>query len=349
MRQAMTNPAQIVLFGNPPRATRRTTKRKTATKARKKATTVIIKENPVAKKKSKKRGKRNARTAAQKRATRNLLKLNRARRSGKSKGKAKGARRSSKRRRARARHVATSAGATVVIHKVKKGKVSRVHARRLRKRAFRRVRVNPGAGAAKLGFLSGLTGVVDNVKQSAKQGMKGYALLGAGAAGAVFGGALMQRATTPIAEKFAPALLTNPFMARLFAAANFYATGWAVQRFIIPAKHKDVKRGILAGAAVTAILEIFKPGLVRGVLVQIPGVGSIFGQTLAGLESDLGAYVDNALNGGHHISEQDVTGRIDGYESITMSGYEGTLACDAPDTTDELVTAGIADDGSGSY
>ncbi len=303
-------------------------------------------------KKSRKRGKRNKVSKAQKRARRAFAAASRAR-----SHKPKKSRRARRARRAhKARKVSTVKAISVAVT-TKRGR------KRRKTRRFRLVRRNPGAaGAAHLGFLDGITGVVGNVKATAKTGIKGYAFLALGAGGAVFAGSLVQRVTQPIAEKFAPMLITNPMLARVFAAANFYAPAWLVQKYLI--KDKNLKRGILAGAAVTAILELVKPGLVRENLAKLPVIGGVFGQTLAGLESDLSGYVDNTMSGllGHdRVTEWDVSGKgptvgmgayeggMNGYEGRGLNGYESLagLGCAAaPDTTSELVTSGLADDGS---
>lgn len=349
MRQPMTNPASLVLFGNPPKAKRRSHKNKQS-QARTKIPARAKKETPVAHKKKKRTMSKRARAVALK----NLAKARAARGIKSRPAKVRKARRA--RRAAKVRNIGASPATTVVIHKVKRGKVRKFRASKA-KRGRYRVRVNPGS-ADSMGFLGGLRSSVSNVTATAKKGIKGYALLAAGAGGAVFAGSLMQRTTQPIVARFAPGLLNSAIGSRLFAAANFYATGWLAQRFLVPAKHGDVKRGILAGATVAAVLELIKPGLVRENLAQLPIVGGVFGKTLAGLESDLGSYVDEAMGfigEGRDGTDSDILGigpTVGAYEEVAgMGAYEEVagLGCDS---NNELVNSGmgayetLSDDGN---
>ncbi len=311
--RVMTNPAQLLLAGNPGK---KRSKRKVTVIAAKAPT---IKEPAVAKRRKKSKASRVARVAKRraKRASRRKAmpaglkkywakrrgkaaaatpKRRRARRSRKSRLKVKRAkstkrrsRRRSRARRAHVKNVVASAGTRVIVRKVRRGKV-----RSARRRSGRKVGT-VGVNAGTLSLTGGLTHFLANAKATAKDGVKGFAFALAGAGVSVAGGAFTSQVTSNIIGRFAPSLLSNPVVARLLGAVNYYLPGWAAAKYV-PGLSGKSRRAMLTGAAAAAIVEIVRPGSVRGVLSQIPVVGGL----LAGVEdsaSDLGAYVGYALNG----------------------------------------------------
>jgi hypothetical protein len=297
----MTNPAQLLLAGNPRPTSKRRQKRRGST-----VTTIPTKEVPMARR----RKKAKSRTArvAKRRARRSARKAHRKGKmpaglaaywAGKRGGKAKRSRPSRKARmhvkRAKVRRRRARASSVVAVavapnpRRRRKSHKARAH-KRSRRRS--RVGVNPGA----LSLSSGLTGIMSNVKATFMHGgLKGFAAAAAGAGGAVFAGTIVSRTTTPLLMKLAPSLAMNPIIARLLGAANYYLAGWALAKWT-PGISPRTRRGMLTGAALAAIVEAAKPGAVRQAAASLPIVGGVFGGTLSGLADGMGDYVSFALS-----------------------------------------------------
>lgn len=205
--------------------------------------------------------------------------------------KARMHRRRSKIRR-RTRNVFASKGARIVVRRVKVGAV-RKPSRKQRRRAKRVGVVGVNAGA--LSLTGGITGFLENAKATMKDGVKGFAFAFGGAAVSVAGGAFTSQITGNIIGRFAPSLLTNPIVSRILGAVNYYLPGWAAAKFI-PGLSGKSRRAMLTGAAAAALLEVVKPGMIRGALQRVPVIGGLMGMA-EDQAADLGAYVGYALSG----------------------------------------------------
>lgn len=267
----------------------------------------MLKERPMAKRRKSKASrekriaKRKARRAARKGKMPAGLRAYWAKRKNKgSAPKRRKARRSRKvrmkRRKAKARrrirNVYASKGARVIVRRVARGRVRK--SSRVVKRRARRVGV-VGVNAGALTLTGGITSFLANAKATMQDGVKGFAFAFGGAAVSVAGGAFTSQVTGNLLARFAPSLLTNPTVSRLLSAVNYYLPGWAASRFI-PGLSGKSRRAMLTGAAAAAILEVVKPGMIRGVLQQVPVIGGLMGMA-EDQASDLGAYVGYALNG----------------------------------------------------
>lgn len=360
--RVMTNPAQLLLAGNPgKRRNKRRNKRRTkATAAPATSTTraairqevaamlsATKKERPMAKRRKKSKAsrekriaKRRARRASRKGKMPAGLRAYWAKRKSKGSVRRKSRRRSRKarlkvrrsRRRSRARrhvkNVVASKGTRVVVRKVRRGRV-----RHARKRSGRRVGV-VGVNAGALTLTGGLTNFLGNAKATMKDGVKGFAFAFGGAAVSVAGGAFASQVTGNILARFAPGLLGNPIVSRLLGAVNYYLPGWAASRFI-PGLSGKSRRAMLTGAAAAAILEVVRPGMIRGALQQVPVIGGLMGMA-EDQASDLGAYVGYALNGTndshngaviYEDNRMDPPGQLEGY--VALQDYVSTGGQDA--------------------
>ena len=334
--RVMTNPAQLLLAGNPgkKRKKSRMPSRRARLESytadsygvtpgkkpspsvqrliRAEVSEMLKKERPMAKRRKSKASrekriaKRKARRASRKGKMPAGLRAYWAKRKSRSGGKVrrKSRRRSRKarlhvkRRKSRARrsrrhsgikNVVASRGTKVVVRKVRRGRV-----RYAKKRSGRRVGV-VGVNAGSLSLTGGLTNFLGNAKATMKDGVKGFAFAFGGAAVSVAGGAFTSQVTGNLLARFAPSLLGNPILSRLLGAVNYYLPGWAASKFI-PGLSGKSRRAMLTGAAAAALLEVVRPGMIRGALQQVPVIGGLMGMA-EDQASDLGAYVGYALNG----------------------------------------------------
>jgi hypothetical protein len=262
--------------------------------------------------------KKKRRSAAQRAATATMHKANRARRAGRTakpkarrtkkrrarstvtrrrRAVARVSRRTTRRRsrRLRVRNVPASSGTVVVVRKVRRGSVRR--ASRRAGRRFRSVRVNPGVGALFMqgphSFVGGLTGIQGNLKAAMSGGLKGYLYAAGGAVGAVAVGTVLRRAVFGMAMKVAPNLAAGAIGARVLSFASYYGAGWAIARFAI--KDSRTKSAVIAGSAIAALVEVLRPGTVASLVARIPVLGPMIAGRLAGIDADLGSYVEDAL------------------------------------------------------
>jgi hypothetical protein len=298
------NPAAILL-GNP-RPSKKTGHKKAA---------------PMAKKK---------RSAAQKAATAKLVALNRAKRKGSKprtsrKAKASKPRKTSKRRKGSKRKASKKLVRSMTVS-VPKGRVN-VKIRRVRRakrkahkrrgKIVRTIALNPALSLK--GFLAPITGVVANLKASMSSAA-GIAGVAGGAIGAVAGGTLLARTTMPLAMKLAPGFATSPMGARALAVLNYYGAGFLLARFL-PVSDK-IKRGILAGAVAAAVIEVIRPGTVQGAVAKVPFIGPLVAGNLAGIEPELGSYVEQAMSG-LGLTTNEAGGAMGAYElGDDMGAYE---------------------------
>ncbi len=330
VRLVMTNPAELLLAGNPGRKrgkskskanakkraaakNRRAMQRMTAALGMFKGAEIAAmspakrkrlglnpskpaRNAPMAKK-SKKR-----RSAAQRAATARMLAANRAKRSGrKAKRSARKAHRSSKRRAlpARTRHIPTLAGSNVAVYKVSgKSLTHKVRGKR---------RLRPAAKAKALrrrkpfrsvhvnpGFAAGLTGFGGNLKALTSGGIKTWAAGLAGGIGAVAGGTVVKRIVGGVAEKVMPGAMAHPVAGRVIAFGSYYGVGWLLARYL-PVSN-TTKKAILASAVIAGAIETMRPGAVQGMVARIPVVGPIIGGGMSSIEG-LGEYAMNGLAG----------------------------------------------------
>ena len=202
----------------------------------------------------------------------------------------------------------------------------RLASRRRRRRRARRVGT-VGVNAGALTLSGGLTGFLGNAKATMKDGVKGFAFAFGGAAGAVAGGAFMSRLTNGVVGKFAPSLLSNPIVARLLGAVNYYLPGWALSKFV-PGLSGKSRRAMLTGAAAAAIVEVIRPGMIRNVMVRVPVIGGLMG--MAEDQADgVGAYVAYALSGDGHASRYPFTDDDSMSDYVALNNYESTDGFDA--------------------
>lgn len=319
------NPAAILL-GNPTRAV------KTKGPSSKKA--------PMAKKK---------RTAAQKRATAKMLAANRARRTGRKASKPRAARkaRASKPRKARkssrrARKSSAPIIRTVYVSKRKDKRKVKLQIRRTKRKArrsrrargslLRTISLNPALSIK--AFIAPVTGVIGNLKSSVSSAA-GIAGIAGGAVGAIAGGTLLARVTMPLAMKVAPGFAVSPMGARVLAVLNYYGAGFLLAKFL-PVNDR-IKRGILAGAVVAAVVEVVRPGTVQNLVSKVPVVGPIVAGNLGGIEPELGAYLDTAMNG-LGMSNNDVGGSSFNLGAYELGAYESVDGLGCSPSAQELVS-----------
>jgi len=221
--------------------------------------------------------------------------------------------RRAKRRARKVKNVVASRGTTVVVRKVRRGKVR--GAKKRSGRAIRRVRVNPGAS---IGLLDGFTDFKGNLAAIKKSGIKGWAFALIGAGGAVFAGTTLNRVTTPVLANIAPKLVMNPIFARLWSAGNAYLGGFLLAK-LMPLD-AQTKKAILMGGTVAAAVELAKPGLVASVAGKIPVIGPLFDGAMARVEG-LGEYVRVSLAGYYSVEEQSLNGYYTARGGKRLSGY----------------------------
>lgn len=313
--RVMTNPAQLLLAGNPSKSRKnrkKPVKEHTVAKRRKSKKSPVAKAKRAASRKQKRANRKKAQPAglrkywAKKRAAkavRRPAKKRKSRPSKKSRMKKSRARRS---RKNRVKNVYASPGARVVVRKVRRGsarKPSRVQRRRARRVGV--VGVNAGA----MTLTGGITGFMGNVKATMKDGVKGFAFAFGGAAVSVAGGAFMSRITSQVVSRVAPTMLSNPIVSRLLGAVNYYLPGWAASKFV-PGLSGKSRRAMLTGAAAAALIEVIRPGMIRDVMVRVPVVGGLMG--VAEDQADgVGAYVAYALSGDSRSNQYPYTGDED--------------------------------------
>ncbi len=326
--RVMTNPAHLLLAGNP-RPSKKTRKRR---KAKHRLAGAVSPEAPMTKRRKSRhrKGKMPAGLAryhaARRKAKRSARKARRA-------PKAKRSRRGRKSRMKKSRRSARRVARVVVMANPRK-KHRRSRRRMHAKRHKSRRRTSVGSNPANLSLAGGLSGFMANAKASlgSAKGI-GFAALGAGAS--VFAGTLMSRVTTPLVAQFAPSLATNAIGSRVIAGANYYLAAWALAKFTPGISH-STRRAMFVGGAAAAILEVIKPNMVRDTLAKLPVIGPAFGSTLAGLADDLGSYVAYALNGNGDSSRNDFMA-----ENINAPGYNQGVG--------DYVRLQGADDGMGEY
>lgn len=291
----MTNPAQLMLAGNP---------------RRKRSTTASTTEKPMTRTKHRRKKSRTARVAKH-RARRSKRRASR-------KGKmpaglaaywaGKRGAKSNPRRRRSSRKARMSGKRHRRRHKKAKGLLSVIglnpphhhhHHKRRRKSKVRarRMKRNPSVKAMSMKLFSGFTHLGSNIKDTFMGGgLKGFAAAAAGAGGAVFAGTMVSRVTNQAVGMVAPKLLQNPFVTRILGAANYYLAGYALAKFC-PGISPRTRRGMLTGATIAAIIEGISPGAVRNAAARLPLVGGVFSHTLSGMADGMADYVSYALAG----------------------------------------------------
>ena len=361
--RVMTNPAQLLLAGNPGKKHRRTKARAAKTAATTNSTraairkelSAMMKEVPMPKRRKARKSKastvarvakRRARRATRKgkqpsglraywakrkaKASGRVSKRRSKRRSRKARLHVKRARKTRKsrnriRRARRIKNVYASPGTTVAVRKVRSGRVRR--SSRKYKRSARRVGV-VGVNAGSLSLTGGVLNFVGNAKATMKDGVKGFAFAFGGAAVSVAGGAFTSQVTGNLLARFAPALLRNPIASRLLGAVNYYLPGWAASKFI-PGLSGKSRRAMLTGAVAAALLEVVRPGMIRGALQRVPVIGGLM-DAAEDQASDLGAYVGYALNGDGANGAADMYPAPGGMSDyVALNGYESTDGEDA--------------------
>ncbi len=304
----MTNPAQLLIAGNPGKRKRRHAKRLTTNhsqgsamatrrkrrKARTSPARVAKRRAKRVARRSRRKGKMPAGLAAYWKAQGRGKVVRKARRSNK-RGARSSKRRSRRRAKVRAvrrsrrsvrrtRTVTMPKGSTVIVKR--RGRKGR------KARRVARVKVNAGAVS--------LTGIVSqfhhNLSATMKGGAKAWLAAAAGAGVSVIGGTFMSRLTGNILGRFAPSLLTNEVAARGVGALNYLIPAALAAKFT-PGLSGKTRRAIQAGGMAAALIEVVRPGLVRQTLASIPGVGAAFGPSLSGLADGMGDYLAFGLQG----------------------------------------------------
>ena len=302
--RVMSNPAQLLIAGNPGRRKRKTSKKSRAStntpgisamatrrkrrKARHSPARVAKRRAKRVARRSKRKGKMPAGLAAYwaaKGRGKVVRKARRSHRRGAKSHKRRSRRRAkvkSVRRARRTRTVTMPKGSTVIVkRRGRKGRKSRRVAR---------VKVNAGA----VTLFGTVTNFHHNLSATAKGGAGAWLAAAAGAGVSVIGGTFMSRLTGNVLGRFAPALLTNPLAARGIGALNYLLPAYAAAKWA-PGLSGKTRRAIQAGGMLAAILEAFRPGMVRNTLAGLPVVGGAFGPTLSGLADGVGDYVSLGL------------------------------------------------------
>lgn len=317
------------------------------------------KEATVAKKTKKRR------SAAQRAATARMIAAMKAKRAGRStKRKARRskrkahasrpvkARRSSSRRRARrARRAAAPIIKRVYVAKARKGRARRkvkIEIRRVKRAGRRRARkargsllrtisLNPAISLRNL--IAPITNVIGNLKQSFGS-IAGMAGIAGGAIGAVAGGTLAARVVMPLAMRFFPTFAASPMGARLISVLLYYGSGYAMAK-LLPVNDR-IKRGILAGAVVAAVTEVVRPGTVQRMVNEVPFIGPLIAGNLAGIEPELGAYVEQAIAGlSGSVNQAGGAAYVSGMGTYELGAYElGDYALGCAPAAEELVSYG---------
>jgi hypothetical protein len=299
--------------------------------------------NPTMARKARKSKK--PRSAAQRAATARMLAANRSAKRHKRKARRasapikRRAKRRSSGRRHRVHNVPASTGTVVVVRKVRRGAVR--HAKRRSGRALRAFRVNPAGSMSGLimgphGLIGSLGHVADNLKSVAGGGIKSMAIAAAAGAGSIVAGTVVKGVIVRAAMKVAPVWSAGPVGARVLTGLSYYGTGWAIARFAV--KDQRTKSAILAGTVIATALEIFRPGTVTDILAKLPIVGDMFGKKIAakvaGMDADLGAYVEGELGA-----------YVEGYQNQVRG-----MGMDPADMIPSLVNdPGFADDSLNGY
>lgn len=196
-------------------------------------------------------------------------------------------------------------------------------------RKSRRTKRNAGASMSSMTLMGGLKGFQANLKDTFMGGgVKGFAAAAAGAGGAVLAGTIVDRVTRPALAMVLPAsVMTNPIVARVLGAANYYLAGWALAKYV-PGVGSRTRRAMLTGATVAALVEAFKPGLVRQMASKAPVVGGLFDYALEGCADGVSDYVAFALNGSTgnrnggsvEYDSDGVDSNGDGFDDNAMNG-----------------------------
>lgn len=292
----MSNPAELLIRGNPGkrRRGRRTTTKGTTMatrrRRRKSPSSIAKRRAKRATRKASRKGKMPPGLAAWHARNKGGKIARKARRSRR--GKKSSAKRSRRRSRARRRRMTH---ALAIPRRARKARRSRSRGRgkrRAKARARRRVRSNAG----EISLVGAFTGLGSGLKDVVKGGVGGIAAAVGGAGVAVVGGAFVSRLTNGLLFRFAPGLASNPMVARGVGALNFLLPGYAVAKWM-PGISGRVRRGVLTGAAVAAIIEAIKPGAVRDTLASIPVIGGVFGPSLSGMADAMGDYLAFGMSG----------------------------------------------------
>jgi hypothetical protein len=343
----MTNPGALLLAGNP-RSARRKRRAKHTTKPN-------ASEKPMAATRRRRRKNRAHRVAKHKarRAKRRShrkgkmpagLKAYWAEKRGKNPKRHRRAGRKSRmkaKRHRRRRAKASNPGGMMLFAAPKRHRRRHHRKHRAHKRRARKAR-NPGVKAFAMKLLGGFTHLKENLHDTfVRGGVKGALAAVGGAAGAVTAGAIVARGTTPLLGMVAPNLLRNTVVQRVLGAANYYLAGWALAKYT-PGLSPRVRRGMLTGATVAAIVEGLKPGMVHEQFAKLPVVGKFFSHTLPGLSDQVGDYVTFALNGVGNIGHNTSSDRW-GVPSSTEEGTEDGM----PDGVNDYVVG--VPNGMGDY
>lgn len=345
--RVMSNPAQLMLAGNPGKKRRgtkaqrhakalqrihadlqreRASKKERPMAKRRRRKSPAARAARVAKRKAKRSSRRKAMPAGLKaywakkrgKASHKPKKARRARRSRKSRLKVKKHR--ARRRSRRAKVVTVSAGHPVVIRK-RRGSRGKLRARRIKSRRGRRS-LKVGVNAGGMTFTGGLTHLVSNAKATMHDGLHGFAFAFGGAATSVAGGAFASQVTNGILAKFMPSMLGNPIVSRLLGAVNYYVPGWLLAKYV-PGISGKSRRAMLTGTTIAALVEVVSPGSFRNLLQKVPVIGGLMGAA-EDQASDLGAYVGYALNG---AADHDVGGGYAAtYDAGTGEPLQGYVA-----------------------
>ncbi len=300
--RVMTNPAQLLIAGNPGRRKRKAKKsartvtstpgksamatRRKRRKARHSPARVAKRHAKRAARRSRRKGKMPAGLAAYWKAKRGGGKVARKARRSHKRGARSMKRRS--RRRAKVRSVRRRARRTRTVV-MPKGSTVVVKRRGRKGRKARRVaRVKVNAGSVTL--LNTVTGFHHNLSATVKGGARAWLAAAAGAGVSVIGGTFASRLTGNLLARFAPSLLSNQMAMRGVGALNYLLPAWAAAKYV-PGLSGKTRRAIQAGGMAAAIIEAIRPGMVRNALANLPVVGGAFGPTLSGLADGMGDYV----------------------------------------------------------
>ncbi len=335
----MTNPAQLLIAGNPGKRRRHSkSKRTTSTtslqgtsamatrrkrrKARHSPARVAKRRAKRVARRSKRKGKMPAGLAAYWKAKRGGKVVRKARRAHHRRGAKSHKRRSrrrakvrSHRRARRTRTVSMPKGSTVIVRR--RGRKGR------KGRRVARVKVNAGS----VSLMNTVTGFHHNLSATFKGGAKAWLAAAAGAGVSVIGGTFMSRLTGNLLGKFAPALLTNDIASRGIGALNYLIPAYLAAKFT-PGISGKTRRALQAGGMAAALIEALKPGMVRDALAHLPVVGGAFGPALSGMADGMGDYLAYGLQGlgwdesGGTRAAAAITSAMDG-DDESMGDYVG--------------------------
>ncbi len=296
----MTNPAQLLIAGNPGKRRRRASKKSTnaqkvpamATrrkrrKARHSPARVAKRRAKRAHRRARRKGKMPAGLAAywaSKGRGKVARKARRSHKRGSRSMKRRSRRRAKLRMRRRSKTVTMPKGSTVIVRR--RGRKGR------KGRRIARVKVNAGS----VSLMNTVTGFHHNLSATLKGGVKAWLAAAAGAGVSVVGGTFMSRITGNLLGRFAPALLTNEVASRGIGALNYLLPAWAAAKWC-PGISGKTRRAIQAGGMAAAIIEAIRPGMVRDTLAHLPVVGGAFGPALSGVADGMGDYLAFGLQG----------------------------------------------------